>query len=155
LPAGETFVSASTGTGTGTSYSSGNLGTVAAGGSVTVTLVAMISPSQPAGTLTDTATVSSGTSDPNATNNTDTFDTTVATSADVAITKVGPATVTAGTDITYTITVTNNGPSDALAVQTTDSPPPNTTLVSLVQDSGPPDGGTLAAGATQTFTLVL
>ena len=32
--------------------------------------------------------------------------------ADLAITKSGPANATAGTDITYTIGVTNNGPGE-------------------------------------------
>src|SRR5439155_1657742 len=109
LPAGETFVSASTGSGAGTAYFSGNLGTLTAGGSITITLVAMISPVVANGTVeTDTATVTSTTGDTNAANNTAMFSTTVSSSADLAITKTGPATATAGTNLTYTLTVTNN-----------------------------------------------
>jgi uncharacterized repeat protein (TIGR01451 family) len=154
LPSGETFVSASEGNGAGTSFTDA-IGTLAEGASRTITLVAAISPSNPAGTLTNSANVTSTTFDANLANNAATFDTTVSTSADVLITKTGPATVTAGTDITYTITTTNNGPSDAQAVMTSDTLPANTSLVSFVQDSGPPDGGALPAGASQTFTLVL
>src|SRR5438105_12545202 len=104
LPAGETFVSASTGTGPRTSYLSGNLGTLTAGGTTTITLVAMISPAVPNGTVeTDTARVSSTTSDSNAANNTAMVSTTASSSADLAITKTGPATATAGTNVTYTL----------------------------------------------------
>ena len=63
---------------------------------MTVTIVAHISSGTPAGTLTDTANATSNTPDPNGTNNTATFNTTVSTSADLAVTKTGPANVTAG-----------------------------------------------------------
>ena len=49
-------------------------------------------------------------------NNTATSTVTLTPSADVRITKSGPATAVAGTNIVYTITVTNAGPSDATAV---------------------------------------
>jgi uncharacterized repeat protein (TIGR01451 family) len=156
LPTGETFVSASTGSGAGTTYSSGNLGTLAASASTTITIVAMVSPSVPSGSmLTNTATVSSSTTDPTSADNTATFNTTVSTSADVAITKTGPSTVTAGVNVTYSITTTNNGPSDAQGVTTSDTLPGNTTQVSFVQNTGPTNGGPLPAGGQQTFTLVL
>jgi uncharacterized repeat protein (TIGR01451 family) len=90
--------------------------------------------------------------------------------ADLAITKSGPATVTAGTNITYTVTVTNNGLSDAQTVALTDNTPANSTFVSESQTSGPAFsctnpavGGTgpvsctlatLASGASASFTLV-
>src|SRR5207237_10010399 len=56
---------------------------------------------------------------------------------------------------TYTLTTTNNGPSDAENTSLSDTLPANTTPVSFMQDSGPPIGGTLPAGASQTFTLVI
>ena len=40
--------------------------------------------------------------------------------ADLGVTKTGPATVTAGNTITWTITVTNAGPSDAVDAEVTD-----------------------------------
>src|SRR5207302_4346733 len=67
----------------------------------------------------------------------------------------GPTSAFAGNNITYGITFTNNGPSDAQSVQLTDVLPNNTTFVSLTQNSGPPNGGALPAGGTQTFTLVV
>jgi uncharacterized repeat protein (TIGR01451 family) len=90
--------------------------------------------------------------------------------ADLDVTKSGPATITAGNNITYTVGVTNNGPSDAQSVMLSDMLPAGTTFVSEAQNTGPafacnnpsPGGtgtvsctiGTLASGASATFTLV-
>lgn len=70
----------------------------------------------------------------------------VRTSAELAITKTGPASVVAGNNITYTLTVTNNGPSDAQNVLIKDTLPPNVSFVSLGASSDPrfacqPDNG--------------
>ena len=78
--------------------------------------------------------------------------------ADVAITKTAAATVGPGGTITYTLTVTNNGPSDAQGVAWDDQTNGNLTTITAY-----PCGntgltvtcylGTLAAGATRTFTV--
>ena len=54
----------------------------------------------------------------------------VTASADLQITKTGPASVVPGTTVVYTITVTNAGPSDAASVEVTDATPTGLTLVS-------------------------
>ncbi len=86
--------------------------------------------------------------------------------ADLAVTKSGlPDPVVAGQNISYTVTVTNNGPNAATNVTWTDTFPPNTTFVSL---NGPAGwtcsaiaGGIsctsqgLGANIPQVFTLVL
>jgi uncharacterized repeat protein (TIGR01451 family) len=69
-----------------------------------------------------------------------------ATKADLSITKTGPASVRAGADIVYTITVDNLGPAAAPSVQVSDAIPAGTTFVSA---SG---GGTNLAG-TVTWNL--
>src|SRR5207249_2081920 len=94
----------------------------------------------------------------------------VVTSADLSVTKVdSPDPVVAGTNLTYTITLSNAGPSDAQAVALTDTLPANTTFVSATTPPGftattPAVGGsggitalapTLAAGASGTFTVVV
>jgi uncharacterized repeat protein (TIGR01451 family) len=91
--------------------------------------------------------------------------------ADVSVAKSGPATATAGGNITYNITVANSGPSDATAVSLSNGIPTNTTFVSATQTAGPaftlttpPAGGTgtftaaissLGTGASAAFTLVV
>src|SRR5262249_59731416 len=47
--------------------------------------------------------------------------------ADLEIEKTGPATTTPGTDVTYTLTVTNNGPSDVADATINDHTPPRPT----------------------------
>src|SRR4029077_17734829 len=81
-----------------------------------------------------------------------------------------PASVAAGSNVTYTQSVTNNGPAAATAVTFTQTTPPNTNFQSITTPAGwtcgtqPPVGGTgtiictiptLALNATGNFTLVL
>src|SRR5437016_1801943 len=61
----------------------------------------------------------------------------LALSADLAISKTGPATITAGTNATYTITVTNNGPDPATSRTLVDNVPPGMQIFSFAQVSGP------------------
>ncbi len=77
-----------------------------------ITLVAAVDPSF-TGTLSNTATVTGPTADPNPGNNTSTATASTGTSADLAIAKVHTGDMTAGTSDSYTLTVTNPGPSDA------------------------------------------
>ncbi len=90
--------------------------------------------------------------------------------ADLAVTASGPAIISKGSNITYSVTVTNNGPIDAQDVVMSDALPIGTTFVSEAQSSGPgftctnPPAGatgsvnctltTLASGASAAFTLV-
>jgi uncharacterized repeat protein (TIGR01451 family) len=142
-----------------------------AGATATFTLVLRANSNLNSGaTITNTATATAATSDVNPANNSGTTTTSVLRSADLSITKVGaPDPVNAGANITYTIVVTNNGPSDAQGPLIADIPPSGTTFVSLTVPPGwipgtPPPGGfgvvqarapTLASGASATFTLVL
>ena len=72
----------------------------------------------------------SGATDNNSGNNSASQSTTVTPKADLAIVKTGPATAGAGTNVSYTIVVTNNGPSDAPAVVVSDPPVAGLTWVS-------------------------
>ena len=131
-------------------------GTLAAGDTLTFTLVLAVAASTPEGSvLSVAANVSSTTADPTAGNNSSTVDTAVTTQADLLVTKTGPLTVVAGNNIEYTITVINNGPSDAQNVTLVDATPLNTTWVSTMQTYGPALGGTLPAGGRMAFTLVV
>jgi uncharacterized repeat protein (TIGR01451 family) len=91
------------------------------------------------------------------------------TSADLAVTASGPSSVTAGTNASYTITLTNNGPDTAQSVVLTDVLPAGSSFVSITPAAGNPDsfsftqsGGTLtgtspsvASGNMDSFTLVV
>jgi uncharacterized repeat protein (TIGR01451 family) len=61
--------------------------------------------------VSNTASITSDTADPNATNNSATTETTLEAQADLVLDMTGPATATAGDNATYTLTVSNNGPS--------------------------------------------
>jgi uncharacterized repeat protein (TIGR01451 family) len=175
VPTNTTFVSVGATSGTGgwtcsATAISCSIPTLAAGASTTFTVVVKVGAGTASGTvITDTANVSAATTDPNPTNNVATVTTTVATAgqADLAVTKTGtPNPVLAGNNITYTITVTNNGPAAAANVTLTDTLPANTTVVSISTPAGwtcpAASGGTqtctnasVAANATATFTLIL
>src|SRR5207247_6612818 len=94
--------------------------TLASGATATFTLVVQVSPAALDGsTIVNAATVSSATFDPNLMNNTATATTSVR-AADLSITKSAPAEATSGTDITYHLTVTNNGPTTSTGGTVTD-----------------------------------
>jgi uncharacterized repeat protein (TIGR01451 family) len=90
-------------------------------------------------------------------------------STDMAVTASGPSSVTAGTNATYTITVTNNGPNAASGVVLSDALPAGSVFVSMTQTAGTDaftqggSGGTvtesasgsIASGSSDTFTLVV
>jgi uncharacterized repeat protein (TIGR01451 family) len=130
------------------------------------TIVAAIAPNA-SGSMVNVAEASSPIADPNANNNRATVTTTLASSADLAVTKSGPASVTAGTNATYTVTLTNNGPSTAANVTLTDTLAAGSTLVTATQTSGPTfnctsgtttvtcTSASFAPAATATFQIVV
>ncbi len=92
-----------------------------------------------AGTISNTATVSSPTPPPpgDGPNRTSTDVATVNTSADLSIFKVHQGTFVAGQNGSYTITVANSGPSDAAAPVVTDQLPVGETFVSAGVSGNP------------------
>jgi large repetitive protein len=178
LPSQSTFVSIVQNTGPAASCThlgstaGCSWGTLANGVSAQFTLTIAVPNSVPDGTvLTNTVTASSSSTDPNSANDTASTSASVIGNTDLSVTKNGQASVGAGGNITYTITVSNAGPSNANTVQLTDTLPANTTFVSNTQTSGPAfgctnpsvgSGGTitcnlasLAVGASASFTLVI
>lgn len=160
-----------------------NLGTLtctipslAASTNGTITFVVTVNAGTTHGTaINDTATVSSATTDPNSANNSATAADVVAlaTDADLITTNSAtPTSVAAGSNVTYTQTVTNNGPAVATSpVTLTQTTPPNTNFQSITPPAGwtcgtqpavggtgtitCTDGGTLALNTPASFTLVL
>jgi uncharacterized repeat protein (TIGR01451 family) len=125
-----------------------------------------------AGSAVNTATITADQPDPNLSNNTSSVTVQIQPpTADLAVTKVGtPNPVTAGHQVTYTITVTNNGPSSATGIVTSDSWTATSGIkggtdfesVSTNQGTCTETGasiscaiGTLAPNSSATVTLVL
>ena len=159
LPAGVSFVSASQGCAESGGTVTCNLGSLASSASASVTIVVV--PGS-AGELNNTASVTSDVTDPSAENNTATTTTTADPAADLTITKSGsPDTVLVGNNLTYTLTLTNGGPSDATGVVLTDTLPAAVDFVSAspgcVQSSGSVtcDINSLAAGGNAAVTIVV
>jgi uncharacterized repeat protein (TIGR01451 family) len=116
------------------------------------------------GTVLDTqaSITSSPTADANAANNVATDHDTIVATADLSIAAgASPDPAVAGEDLTYTITVTNAGPSTVSDAVVTDTIPAGTTF-KAAQDGGTRSGGVatwtlgpLAANATATVHLVV
>lgn len=182
LPSDLTFVSVVQTTGPGFSCSTPAVGTtgtvscstvaVASQGTATFRLTARIPPGTPTGTeATNVASVSTTATDLSNDNDTATSTTTVS-SADLAVDVSAPATVRAGQDLTYTLSLTNNGPDAADQPVLFADLPAGTTFVSFAQTTGsgfvlrtPQVGAAgrveasrtspMPASQTATFTLVV
>jgi uncharacterized repeat protein (TIGR01451 family) len=165
LPAGVTYVSATSTQGT-CSQASGVVtcvvGTLANGVTRTITIV--VTPTA-VGTKTNTASVSANESDPNSANNNASAVTTVnPASADLSVTMNDfPDPVEVGANLSYSATVTNNGPSPATGVTLTDPLPAGVTFGSATPSQGSCSGtitvtcnlGSLANGANAAVTIVV
>jgi uncharacterized repeat protein (TIGR01451 family) len=143
---------------------------LAAGSSVTFTVVVGIDAAA-TGSLTNIAAVTqpAGVIDPNPANNTATDTDIVAKVADLAITKTdGSPTATPGSASTYTIVVSNAGPSNVTGAAVVDAAPVGSTFTSWSCAAGagaacaiPAGIGNvattvdLAAGASATLTVVM
>ncbi len=139
LPAGLTYVSSSTTQGT---YNSGtgiwNIGQINPGDSVTLTLTALVSPSAGGQIITNTASAFDAYAfDPYADNNISSNTITVQKVADLQIIKVvdndAPG---AGTSVTFTIVVKNNGPGLANDISVTDTLPSGLSYISSSTSQG-------------------
>ena len=122
--------------------------------------------------ISNTATVTGNEPDPVPANNSDDEDTLVMVEVELSLDKsASPDPVTAGQLLIYTLTVTNDGPSDAIDVTLTDVVPDDTTYVSATPISAgwslttaPEPGGTgeivfandsMTGGATASFVIVV
>ncbi len=79
--------------------------------------------------ITNNASVESDTTDPDTGNNSDSVESCII-GTDIDITKTGPSSVTAGDNVTYTISIVNNGPAVAQNVEIHDTLPGEFTFVS-------------------------
>ncbi|OGO29157.1 MAG: hypothetical protein A2W33_03035 [Chloroflexi bacterium RBG_16_52_11] len=135
-------------------------GLMAPGEVVTVVLTGMVSPVAPSGTFTNTASVTTTTSDPIPGNNSASAATSLAVDfADLLVSKSDSADpLQAGELLTYTIGITNTGPSDASGVLVSDTLPSGLTLISASASQGDCTGTVCALGwisATHAATVTL
>jgi uncharacterized repeat protein (TIGR01451 family) len=87
-------------------------GNILPGKTITLVVTSQVSPSAPAGPITNTVSLGSVTPDPSPA--TDQESTQIETQADVSITKAGePVKVPSGEQVKYTLWINNHGPSDA------------------------------------------
>jgi uncharacterized repeat protein (TIGR01451 family) len=109
--------------------------TLTAGAEISWTLVISTNSDLPVGTtLQNRATVSSDTPDPNPVNNTTSVETSIVGRSDLSIRKLASSpVVAAGDELTYTIIVTNAGPSDATSVRVVDVLPAQVTLLQPIE----------------------
>ena len=167
LPAGLTFVSSTPSQGTfNNATGQWAVGTIANGGSATLQIVATVTTS---GAKTNTAQVRSvDQNDPDSTPNNnvaseDDQDEVVVTPevADLSLTKtVDNARADVGTNVTFTITVSNAGPQDATNVAVRDNLPAGLSFVSSAPSQGSFDNatgiwsvGSIANGASATLLI--
>ena len=166
-PAGWTCTPAIPVGGTGTFTCTLNGGqSIAVNGTVSFPLVVKVNPTTPPGTtITNVPTVSSTAGDPNPANNSMTTSVTVASpsQADVSILKTAsPEPVNQGTNLTYTLQVTNGGPAVAQGVTVTDPLPGEVTYTSSFASQGSCANaagtvtctlGSLSVGSTAVITI--
>ncbi len=180
VPANTTFVSMSSPGWSCTTPAVGGTGNVvctnvslAGGTAATFSLVVKVNSGTANGTvITDTATGSSSTADPNSSNNTASASTLVGTTAqgEMTVTNMAsPDPVIAGNNITYTQTATNVGGGTANNPSLTENTPPDTVFESISAPPGttcttPPvgtagaiscTGASAPAGTSGTVTLVV
>ncbi len=164
MPSGITLgpVSPSQGSCSGTDPITCNLDSMTSGATATVTIV--VNPTS-TGPLNNTASVSvsgGGASDPTSDNNSSSISTTINRVTDLAITQSStPNPVTAGNNITYNLTVINNGPSPATSVTVTDTLPTEVEFQSVTPPTCSHAGGivtcnlgSMANGSTVPIAIV-
>ncbi|MEO6688808.1 MAG: hypothetical protein ABIS07_12115, partial [Dokdonella sp.] len=170
---GATWIATYAGSATGPASGSGNINasvTIPVGGTATFVVTGTVSAGA-TGSLVNTATITApaGTTDPTPGNNSATDTDSSAPSADIDSVKTGTSSASFGGALSYTVVVTNHGPSNANATTFTDNVPAGITGVTA--SCGTPTGSavcgavnvagnsvtstitTLPSGGSVTFTI--
>ena len=156
LPSGYTFIKATPSKGNWTSPT-WNIGSLSNGGSATLTMEALVNAT---GNYINTASISGSENDPEPGNNTSSSTPVPVPQTDLSIVKtVDETNPFVGSEITFTITVTNVGPSAATGVNVNEVLPSGFTFVNATPSSGTwtaPNWniGSLPIGGSETLILV-
>src|SRR5579883_44730 len=138
------------------------LGSLASGASATLTITIQVNPAE-VGAFTDTAIATGNQPLPTPAHNIASVTTTVNYSADLAVTqKVSTTSALETSDVVFTVTVTNKGPSAASGITVSDPLPAGLDFVNYAGSQGSTyDSGTgvwtvgsLVPGASATLTLI-
>jgi uncharacterized repeat protein (TIGR01451 family) len=162
LPSGVTFTSANGAkcSASGPVVTCALTGTLDAGSSALITVKVAVGPAV-LGAVTSTVTVTTSANDPNPTNDTASETTTVVASADLKVAMTHKGWFRAGTQGSYSLTISNGGPSTATDVVVTITLPAGMTFVSAGSTCSALGAvvtctlGTLAPGATVSLTLIV
>ncbi|RMF04944.1 MAG: DUF11 domain-containing protein, partial [Chloroflexi bacterium] len=161
LPAGDvSWVSDDSNSAYNTTTGEWAVGSLGNGASATLNITATVNAANGA-VVTNTATVGGNEIDPNAANDSASVDFTVTNQADLGVTKtVDNAAPAPGSVVTYTITVTNNGPDAATGVVVSDTLPAGVSFGTATATTGTYDNNTgdwtvgpLANGASATLNI--
>ena len=163
-PSGTTFVSATPSGTTNYTSSTWTVGTLNSSATENLSLVCNINSGTSGTTITNTlssADIAMDQTDPDNTNDGSTASTGINNDADISMTKTASATTTnEGDNITFAISINNNGPAQATNLSITDSCPVGTTFVSATPSgsttfsSGTWIVDTLANAANETLDLL-
>jgi large repetitive protein len=116
---------------------------------------------QGVGSPVNTATGATTSAETDTDDNDDSAQVTILPTADLAVTKSAPATITAGGQLSYLLEVINNGASDATGVTLTDTLPPGVEFVSADTGCGEADGivtcnvGNLPVTESRDYTVTV
>ena len=123
-----------------------DLGVIGTGGSATVVVFVTPLAAAVGSSVINVASVAANETDSNSTNNTAALGTMVNPTADIAVTTMdSPASVVVGNTLTYTVTVTNVGPSQATGVVLANTLPIDVNIESVAPSQG--SCGEVLAGA--------
>ena len=164
LPAGATYLSDNQGACTNAAgVATCIVGSLAVNASFSVLVTVQVAASAAGTTLVNTATKSANQPDPVASNDSSTDRLSVGTAADLELHKtVSPTNASVGQEVTYSLAVTNNGPSPTTSLSVGDPLPSGLEFVSAQAGCSYAAGtrqltctsGPLAVGVTRTLTFV-
>jgi uncharacterized repeat protein (TIGR01451 family) len=137
-------------------------GSIATGGSATITVVGTLGPSTAGRVIGNSARVDAGEADPDTSNNSGSASSLVIPAADLELSKTGPAApIRVGDTATFALHLVNRGPSDATGVTISDALPSGLEFVSVTGGCTHAAGtvsctvGTLAADASHDTSITV